>query len=65
MMAAVAIGAYPDMAQCVERWVRPLLDDAEAPSPALMQRYQQLFPQYQQIRRDLPAAWQALNSFKE
>ncbi|ORM73544.1 carbohydrate kinase [Pantoea wallisii] len=63
MMAAVAIGAYPSMAHCVETWVRPLLDDAEAPDPALMQRYQQLFPTYQQIRSDLPAAWQALKQF--
>ncbi|WP_234472715.1 FGGY-family carbohydrate kinase [Pantoea sp. S61] len=63
MMAAVAIGAYPSMAQCVETWVRPLLDAPEPPSAELSQRYNQLFPHYQQIRSDLPAAWHALNKF--
>lgn len=65
MMAAVAIGATPSMASCAERWVRPLLDIPEAPKPELMQRYDALFPHYQQIRSDLPDCWQALNMFKE
>lgn len=60
MMAAVAIGAYPSMARCVETWVSPLLDAPEAPSPTLSDRYRQLFPAYQQIRSDLPAAWRQL-----
>lgn len=64
MMAAVAIGAYPSMASCVETWVRPLLDAPEAPVPALAERYQQLFPGYQQLRHDLPAAWQALTALQ-
>ena len=63
MMAAVAIGAYPTMESCVKTWVLPLLDAPEAPSAALMQRYDALFPLYQHIRDDLPAAWHALKQF--
>lgn len=62
MMAAVAVGAFSSMAACAETWVRPLLDAPEAPQPDLMQRYDALFPHYQQIRSDLPACWQALNT---
>lgn len=60
MMAAVAIGAYPTMARCVETWVTPLLDAPEAPSPALVARYQHLFHSYQQVRSELPPVWHAL-----
>lgn len=63
MMAAVAIGAYPSMESCVKTWVMPLLDAPEAPASELMQRYNQLFPTYQQMRNDLPAAWHALKQF--
>lgn len=63
MMAAVAIGAYPSMESCVKTWVMPLLDAPEAPANELMQRYNQLFPTYQQMRNDLPAAWHALKQF--
>ncbi|MGE0970150.1 hypothetical protein ACQFN5_09860 [Klebsiella sp. WOUb02] len=60
MMAAVAIGAYPSMARCVETWVTPLLDAPETPSPALVERYQHLFHSYQRVRSELPPVWHAL-----
>lgn len=60
MMAAVAIGAYPSMAECVRTWVTPLLETAEVPPPALTARYQQLFDSYKQIRSELPPVWHAL-----
>lgn len=60
MMAAVAIGAYPSMARCVDTWVTPLLDVPEAPPAELTERYQQLFGSYQQLRTELPPVWQAL-----
>lgn len=60
MMAAVAIGAYPSMAQCVATWVTPLLDDNEAPPAALAERYQHLFGSYRQLRSELPPVWRAL-----
>ncbi|PKH26258.1 carbohydrate kinase [Enterobacterales bacterium CwR94] len=60
MMAAVAIGAYPSMARCVDTWVTPLLDAPENPPTALVQRYQHLFGSYQQIRSALPPVWHQL-----
>ena len=36
MMAAVAIGAYPAMDDCIAQWVTPLLGAAEPPDPALI-----------------------------
>lgn len=60
MMAAVAIGAYPSMARCVETWVTPLLDAPEAPSSTLSERYRNLFDSYQQLRNELPSVWRTL-----
>lgn len=62
MMAAVAIGAYPSMAQCVATWVTPLLDEPETPPAALVGTYQRLFASYQQLRSELPPIWQQLRS---
>ena len=61
MMAAVAIGAYPSMARCVETWVKPLLDTPEAPPPELVARYQHLFGTYQHLRSELPSVWHTLH----
>ena len=60
MMAAVAIGAYPDMEACIAEWVTPLLGEAEAPDPALAAAYAALFPAFAASRRALPPAWDAL-----
>lgn len=60
MMAAVAIGAYPDMDACVAEWVLPLLGEAEAPDPALVAAYDRIFPAYRAAREALPPAWDAL-----
>lgn len=60
MMAAVAIGAYPSMEECVARWVTPLLGPAEAPDPALAATYDQLFPAYLAARRALAPVWDRL-----
>ena len=60
MMAAVAIGAYPDMAACAERWVKPTLGDVVPPDPELASLYDRLFPVYVETRRAMPAQWQAL-----
>lgn len=60
MMAAVAIGAYPDMHACVAEWVTPLLGPAEAPDPALAAAYDRLFPAFTAARRGLVPAWDAL-----
>lgn len=60
MMAAVAIGAYPDMDACIADWVTPLLGEPEHPDPALVSAYDALFPAYAASRRALPPAWDAL-----
>ncbi|MEH6786495.1 MAG: FGGY-family carbohydrate kinase [Paracoccus sp. (in: a-proteobacteria)] len=60
MMAAVAIGAYPDMEACIAEWVTPLLGKAEAPDPALVAAYDGLFPAFSSARHALPPVWDAL-----
>lgn len=60
MMAAVAIGAYPDMDSCVAEWVTPLLGPAEAPDEALVAAYDRLFPIFCAARQGLVPAWDAL-----
>ena len=44
MMAAVAIGVFPDLAAAAARWVTPLLGDLVRPDPALAALYAQAFP---------------------
>lgn len=60
MMAAVAIGAYPDMNACIAEWVTPLLGAAEPPDPTLVAAYRRLFPAFSAARHALPPAWDAL-----
>jgi erythritol kinase (D-erythritol 1-phosphate-forming) len=60
MMAAVAIGAYPSMEDCIARWVTPLLGPAEAPDPRLVRLYDRLFPAYVTARGALAPVWEAL-----
>lgn len=65
MMAAVAVGVYPDMESCVAEWVTPLLGTAEPPDPALMQTYDRLYPSYAQARQALPPIWAGLAALRE
>lgn len=60
MMAAVAIGAQPDMAQAFRTWVAPCLGERILPDAGLAKRYQQLFPLYLQARLAMPPLWQGL-----
>ncbi|MBY3595307.1 MULTISPECIES: FGGY-family carbohydrate kinase [Rhizobium] len=60
MMAAVAIGAYPTMDDCIAEWVTPLLGEAEQPVAAEAARFDLLFSAYADIRKAMPAAWQTL-----
>jgi len=64
MMAAVAIGAYPDMETCIAEWVTPLLGDAEAPDPALARTYEGLYPVYAAARRALVPVWNGLGALR-
>lgn len=60
MMAAVAIGVYPDMKSCIEDWVVPLLGDAEGPDPQLAHLYDDVFKNYQTARKALHPTWAGL-----
>lgn len=60
MMAAVAIGAYPDMEACIARWVTPLLGAAEMPDPALVATYGRLFPAFAASRSAMVPVWDTL-----
>ena len=60
MMAAVAIGVYPDMERCIGEWVTPLLGEAERPDPALSALYQRRYPTYAAARRALEPIWNAM-----
>ncbi|WP_082529298.1 FGGY-family carbohydrate kinase [Aurantimonas sp. Leaf443] len=57
MMAAVAIGVYPSMEDCIGEWVTPLLGDPEAPDARLTETYESLYPAYMAARRALEPTW--------
>ena len=57
MMAAVAIGAYPDMKSCIAEWVTPLLSAPEAPDPSKSATYADLYHSYTTARNALPPVW--------
>ncbi|MEM8958407.1 MAG: FGGY-family carbohydrate kinase [Pseudomonadota bacterium] len=60
MMAAVAIGAYPNMDACIAEWTTPLLEPAELPDPELVPIYDRLFTLYRQSRTALVPVWDGL-----
>ena len=60
MMAAVALGAYPDMQACIAEWVTPLLGESEKPDPVSSQTYAQLFPAYRDARLALEPVWEGM-----
>ena len=60
MMAAVAIGAYPNMDKCIGEWVTPLLGAAEMPDPELVRQYGKMFPAYKAAREALAPVWEML-----
>jgi erythritol kinase len=61
MIAAVSLGIYPSMADCLGDWVTPYQRPAEAADPALARRFDELFPAYQQSRTALRPVWHALS----
>lgn len=65
MIAAVAVGAYPDMTACIADWVTPMLGPAEAHDPALTKRYAGHFPAYLQARLALEPVWDSLAQTKD
>ncbi len=62
MMAACAIGLFPDMASCAASWVTPTLGDTVQPDPELTALYDRLFPVYRKTREAMPDIWRELAS---
>lgn len=61
MMAAVAIGAYPDIEACIADWVTPCLGAIESPDPALTGIYGDIYPTYRAAQERLAPIWAALS----
>ncbi len=65
MIAAQAIGAYPDMDSCIDDWVRPRLSTAEPPDAKLSALYQSTFPAYRTLRKSAAPVWATLAAVQE
>jgi len=61
MMAAVAIGAYSSMDECIKHWVTPFLAPAVLPTPSLNDTYEKLYPLYQDAHHALTPLWSNLS----
>ncbi|MFK7853867.1 MAG: FGGY family carbohydrate kinase [Granulosicoccus sp.] len=57
MMAAVNIGHYRSMDECVAKWVEPLLSEAESADSLDAARYSRVFPSYCAARDALRPIW--------
>lgn len=64
MMAAVAIGVFPDLGAATRRWVTPLLGDLVQPDPALAAVYARAFPTYVATRAAMPPVWEELAALR-
>ncbi|MFD1383671.1 FGGY-family carbohydrate kinase [Rhodanobacter aciditrophus] len=64
MMAAVAIGLYPTMDDCIKEWVSPLLGTSEAPDLALAEKYERLFEAFYRQRQSFPSTWATMEHIK-
>ncbi|MEM9707390.1 MAG: FGGY-family carbohydrate kinase [Pseudomonadota bacterium] len=60
MVAAVAVGAYGDIDECIKDWVQPYLGDREAPAAELSSTYDGLYRSYRRTREALPPIWAEL-----
>ena len=60
MMAAVAIGAYSSMDDCIAEWVTPLLGRPEPPDAEQAERMNRLYGAYRQARLGLVPVWDTL-----
>lgn len=57
MMAAVAIGGYPTMQDCIADWVTPHLGAPEIPDVALVESYAHVYPAFKSARIALEPVW--------
>ncbi len=62
MIAAVSLGIYGSMADCVKDWVTPFQRQPEAADEELSLIYEKAFPAYRQSRLALQPTWHMLAS---
>ncbi|MFK7882152.1 FGGY family carbohydrate kinase [Roseobacter sp.] len=65
MIAAVSVGVYDSMEQCLSEWVSPLLGEQEPPASQLVDIYTAHFPNYVAAREALHPIWHALADRKD
>lgn len=65
MMAAVAIGAYQTMDECIAEWTTPLLGVSEPPEPSLVSVYNDLYNSYVTARQAAVPVWDTLAQMRE
>ncbi|MDW5312566.1 FGGY-family carbohydrate kinase [Rhizobium sp. PL01] len=61
MIAAVSLGIYSSMEECVKEWVTPYQRQAEPADKAMAARFDAAFPLYRQSRLSLRPVWHALS----
>lgn len=60
MMAAVSIGHYASMDECITEWVEPLMGELITPDAELVSAYQSIYPSYAEAHHALQPVWKAL-----
>ncbi len=60
MIAAVAIGAEPDMDGALDRWVTPMLGPPEPPDPGLAAAFDRAYDDFRALRGALRPLWPRL-----
>lgn len=61
MIAAIQLGLYKDMADCVADWITPHLGPATVPDRSLVKTYAGLFPIYRDAYRALSPIWRRMH----
>ena len=64
MIAAVCVGLYPSIDECVAEWVTPLLGEAEPSDPELAAVYEKIAPSYTLAHQALRPVWRSMAATK-
>lgn len=65
MIAALALGVFPDMDSATDTWVRPLLQPPQMPDPHLVRIFEAQYDAYRATRKALPPIWAAQARMRE
>ncbi|WLS00256.1 FGGY-family carbohydrate kinase [Shinella sumterensis] len=60
MIAAVSLGLYGSMAECIQEWVTPCQRPAEPADEKLSRHFDAVFPAYRQSREVLRPVWETM-----